>query len=183
MAEETGTQAPTQTPASTGTPDTGAKTASAGVFIHPETGEKMVPLSIARKHEDRAKENFAAAQKLAAIEESQKTESQKAADRIAALEREAADAKSTALRYEVGAEKGVPTKLLRYLTGSTKEELEANAAQLLADFGTGTDPGKAPGAQSARPKEALRPGAAPTASPDQKQLINDRIRQAAGRRT
>ena len=178
MAEETGTQAPTQTPASTGTPDTGAKTASTGVFVHPETGEKMVPLSIARKHEDRAKENFAAAQKLAAIEDAQKTESQRAADRIATLEREAADAKSTALRYEVGAEKGVPTKLLRYLTGSTKEELEANAAQLLADFGTGTDPGKA---THSKPREALRPGAAPGASPEPNAEINNRIREAARR--
>jgi hypothetical protein len=81
----------------------------------------------------------------------------------------------------VGVEKGVPTKLLRYLTGATKEELEANADQLLADFGP--DTGASTQKPSGRPKEALRPGASPAAaSPEPSQLINDNIRQAARRR-
>lgn len=137
--------------------------------------------AMSRKWEGQAKSNADAAQRLAAYEDAQKTEAQKAAERIAALERDANEARTKALRYEVGVEKGVPTKLLRYLTGATKEELEANAEQLLADFGP--DTGASAQKLSSRPKEALRPGASPAAaSPEPSQLINDNIRQAARRR-
>jgi hypothetical protein len=174
MPPEPTPQTTPPTPPAGATPDTGT-----GDSDWKAEAEKWKGLS--RKHEAQAKENLAAAQKLAAYEESQKSESQKAADRMAVLEREVSEAKTTALRYEVGVEKGVPTKLLRYLSGSTKEELEANAAQLIADFGTGTDPSKGAGAQSGRPREALRPGAAPGANPDPNAEINSRIREAIRR--
>lgn len=135
--------------------------------------------AMARKHEQQAKENAAAAQKLAAIEEASKTEAQKAADKMADYERRTVDAEQRALRYEVGVEKGVPTKLLRYLTGMTKDEIEANADQLLADFG----PAAGTEATGGGPREALRPGASAAAtSADPNRAINDRIRQAAGRK-
>lgn len=133
--------------------------------------------ALSRKHEQQAKENAAAAQKLAAIEEASKTEAQKAADKMAEYERRTAEAETKALRYEVGVEKGIPTKLLRYLTGATKDEIEANADQLLADFGPATGP--EPVTPPSRPREALRSGTFPTVTPDPVQAINDRIRQAA----
>jgi hypothetical protein len=133
--------------------------------------------AMARKWEGTAKDNSAAAQKLAAIEEASKSEQQKAADKMADYERRTQEAELKALRYEVGVEKGIPTKLLRYLAGATKDDIEANAEQLMADFGTGAAAEPASG----RPREALRPGAVPTASPDGNQAINDRIRQAARR--
>lgn len=71
----------------------------------------------------------AKAQKFAEWEEANKTEAQKTADRLAAIERENAELKSGKLRAEVAAAKGVPSALL---TGSTQEELEAAADALLA---------------------------------------------------
>jgi hypothetical protein len=68
--------------------------------------------SLARKWEARAKENKDAASKLAKYEESQKTEAQKQADRIAELEAKAAQADALKARYEVAAAKNVPADLL-----------------------------------------------------------------------
>lgn len=89
----------------------------------------------ARKWESRAKENLAAAKanedaakRLAEIEESQKTEGEKAAERLAAAEQRAAQLEMKANRAEVAAAKGVPADLL---TGSTVEELTASADALI----------------------------------------------------
>lgn len=90
----------------------------------------------ARKWESRAKENLSAAKanegaakRLAEIEEAQKTEAQKAQERLEAAEKRAAELELKAIRAEVAASKGVPVNLL---SGSTQEELEASADALLA---------------------------------------------------
>lgn len=83
----------------------------------------------AREWERRAKDNKAAADELAELRESQKTEAEKVADRLAVAEKRAADAEAKALRAEIATAKGVPAELLN---GSTAEELEAHADQLLA---------------------------------------------------
>lgn len=90
----------------------------------------------ARKHEARAKENAAkakanegAAQRLAEIEEANKTEVEKAAARADAAEKRAAELEAKSLRSDVALEKGVPAALL---SGSSKEELEASADALIA---------------------------------------------------
>lgn len=85
--------------------------------------------ALARKHEARAKDNSTAAQRLAEIEEAQKSEAQKLADRLAAAEAKAQAAELKALRADVAAAKGVPAGLL---TGTTQEELEAAADALIA---------------------------------------------------
>ncbi len=91
----------------------------------------------ARKWESRAKENLAAAkanegaaQRLAEIEESQKSEAQKQQEALEKAQRELADLTVAKTRAEVAAAKGVPAALL---TGETQEELEA-AADALLDF-------------------------------------------------
>ena len=91
----------------------------------------------ARKWEARAKENLSAAKsnedaarQLAEIEESKKSEIEKATARVAELESQLAEAELSVLRSDVAAAKGVPAKLL---TGSTQEELEA-AADALIEF-------------------------------------------------
>lgn len=66
------------------------------------------------------------------IEDSKKTAEQKAADDIAAAKAAAGESSAKALRYEVAAEKGLDLKLAARLTGSTKEELEADADALMA---------------------------------------------------
>lgn len=83
------------------------------------------------------REAKAAAEKRAAdaearikeFEDAQKTEAEKQAERIAAIERENVELRSAKTRAEVAATKGVPADLL---TGSTQAELEASADALIA---------------------------------------------------
>ena len=70
----------------------------------------------------------ARAAKLSEIEESNKTEAQKTAERLAELERQNAELATAKLRADVAIAKGVPAALL---TGSTQEELEASADALI----------------------------------------------------
>lgn len=79
----------------------------------------------ARKWEQRAKDNKLAADKLAAIEEANKTEAQKLADQLTAAKQEAIEAK----REAFAATKGVPVSLV---TGSTPEQWEAAVTEALA---------------------------------------------------
>ena len=89
----------------------------------------------ARKHEQRAKENAAkakanegAAQRLAEIEDANKSEIEKVAARAEAAEKRAAELEAKSIRSDVALAKGVPAALL---TGSTQEELEASADALI----------------------------------------------------
>lgn len=86
-----------------------------------------------------------AAQKLRDLEEAQKTDAQKEAEARAALERENAELKLAKLRSEVAEAKSDPAKGLvipaSLLTGSTREEIEAAADQLIAFRGTKTQVG------------------------------------------
>lgn len=62
-------------------------------------------------------------------QESQKTEAEKQAERLAEIERENAELRTGKIRAEVAAAKGVPVELL---SGDTKEALEASADALIA---------------------------------------------------
>lgn len=55
--------------------------------------------------------------------------------RVADIERQAADANARALRAEVANDKGLTPSQARRLVGSSKEELEADATELLKDIG------------------------------------------------
>ena len=94
----------------------------------PTTAPEVDWKAKSREWEKRAKENKAAADKLAELEEAQKTEQQKLAERLAEAERKAAEAELKAARSEVAREKGVPAELL---VGSTAEELAEYADKLL----------------------------------------------------
>lgn len=90
----------------------------------------------ARKWEKRSKENLAAAkvneeaaQRLAAFEESQKTEAQRLQEERDQAKADLAAERAARLRAEVAATKGIPANLL---SGSTQEELEASADALIA---------------------------------------------------
>lgn len=58
----------------------------------------------ARDWEKRAKDNKGAADRLAELEEANKTEAQKSADRLAAAEKAAVDARAEATRYRIASE-------------------------------------------------------------------------------
>ncbi|OHV42195.1 hypothetical protein BBK14_11275 [Parafrankia soli] len=126
----------------------------------------------ARRDAERALQ--AATTKLQAAEDKDKTETQRLQDAATVAEKRAADAEQQLLRIQVGADKGLTVAQARRLVGSTREELEADAADLLESFG-GKKGDDAPagetgkpeaGAGSRRPKEALRPGAAPAGTGD-----------------
>lgn len=93
-----------------------------------EAGKKA--LQAERDARKKAEDDFKALQQQ--IADSQKTAEQKAAEALAAAQASANDAAAKALRYEVAAEKGLDLALAARLTGSTKEELEADADALMA---------------------------------------------------
>lgn len=113
--------APTDATESTAPPEGEAKTFDAAYVskLRTEAAEWRV----------KAQEGKAATTKLAELEESQKSEAQKLADRLAAAEQRATAAESKAERSRIAAEKGVPADLL---VGDTTEALEAFADSLLA---------------------------------------------------
>ena len=118
------------------TADAGEQTETAAdeAFAAPASQEELDRIIQARLDRERKKfgdydELKKAADRLKALEEANKTEAEKAAERLAAAEKRAAELEAKALRAEVAAAKGVPAALL---TGSTAEELEAAADALIA---------------------------------------------------
>lgn len=99
--------------------------------------------ALSRKNEAEAKALRPAAQKLADLEESQKSELERAQARADAAEKKALETEHAALRASVALELGLTASQAKRLVGSTKEELEADAAELLADI-KNTKPGTAP---------------------------------------
>ena len=103
-------------------------------FAAPASQEELDRIIQSRLDRERKKfgdyeELKKAADRLKALEEANKTEAEKVADKLAAAEKRAAELEAKALRAEVAAAKGVPAALL---TGSTAEELEAAADALIA---------------------------------------------------
>ncbi|MEU9515912.1 hypothetical protein [Micromonospora sp. NPDC048169] len=90
-----------------------------------EGGKKALDAERATNRELTKERNALAAQ-VKAFEDAQKTESQKTADRIADLEKDAAKA----IRYEAAEKSGLPLSLASRLSGSTLDELIADAEEL-----------------------------------------------------
>lgn len=113
--------------------------------------------------------------RLAALEDKDKTETERAAARAESAEKRAEAAEAKALRLEVASSKGLTAAQARRLVGDTKEALEDDADELLATFAPKTpdpegDPPKPkPGGDppKERPKEKLRGGADPEVEPEE----------------
>jgi hypothetical protein len=142
--------------------------------------------SQARKHEQRAKANASAAQRLQQIEDANKTELQKALDAQAAAERERDEAMATHTRMMAAAANNLPVELIDSLGSGTEEEIgeraelfaqvieetaQAIAEQMLKDAGidtkalqgqNGGTPQQPQQQLGARPVESLRAGSAPS---------------------
>ncbi len=87
----------------------------------------------AKKWESRAKENKTAAERLAAIEEANKTEAQKAADQLATAQKEAADARRDALKFKIASKFKIDDEDAElFLTGDDEESLTKQAERLSA---------------------------------------------------
>lgn len=100
--------------------------------------------------------------RLEELEGKDKGDVERLTAKLTAAEKRADDAESKALRLEVAAEKGVKA---RWLSGNTREELEAAADEYLADHpkpetSTTDKSGDKP---PAKPREDLKGGGDPTA--------------------
>lgn len=128
------------------TPPEGGK---AEEFKAPSSQEEFDRMVGARLERERAKFADYDAIKAKAAEfdkaqEASKSELQKIADRAAAAEKERDALRVASLRAEVALAKGLTATQAKRLVGSTKEELEADADELLTDLGTNKPDPKKP---------------------------------------
>lgn len=117
----------------------------------------------ARKWETRAKENATAAARLQELENAQKSAEDRAKEAQTAAEKRAADAELRAMRLEVAATKGLTPAQAKRLVGTTAEELEADADELLSTFAPAA-PGEPKPTPAGKPREHLKAG---SGDPDQ----------------
>lgn len=122
---------------------------------------------MSRKHEAQAKQNADAARRLREMEDAEKTETQKLTDKVTAAEKRAAEAEAKAIRYEVATELGIRPRHMKYLAGSTREDIEESAKGILDDFPETYGKSDTDASQPTRPKERLRSGATPDEEPDE----------------
>lgn len=138
----------------------------------PSNGE---PESFDREYVAKLRKENAAARKRAQeaekrakeYEDAQKSDAQKKDEALA----QAKDRASYADKLDVALDKAPEgmaaaqvRKLAMRLSGSTREELEADADELFADFAPEEPSGPEP---RQRPRERLRPGAAPSSEPEE----------------
>lgn len=125
--------------------------------------------ALARKHERTAKENADAAKRLKELEDANKSEIERAQEAARAAEQRAVEAEQRALRLEVAAEKGLTPAQAKRLQGTTREEFEADADELVATFrpreDAQDDADRGSGLRRT-PQERLRNGSGPVAEPE-----------------
>jgi hypothetical protein len=112
-----------------------------------ENGEKALKAERARAKKLEA-EHKAAMAELKKFQDASKSEQEKAADRAAGAEKRAEEAEQKLMRLEVAAAKGLSPAQAKRLVGSTVEELEADADELIESFGSTGNP-----APQRKPKE------------------------------
>lgn len=92
----------------------------------------MTALKNERRANKSLREQLAAANaRIKEFEDRDKTDAEKASERIASLEKSNTSNAAKALRYEVAVDKQLPKALAERLQGSTREELESDADSLL----------------------------------------------------
>lgn len=133
----------------------------------------------AREWEKRAKANQSAARKLKELEDAQKSETERLGEQLTAAQQRALEADKLDVALEKAPE-GMSTqqvrKLARRISGSTREEMEADAADLFAEFATAR-----PAVAGTRPVDGLRSGSLPAGDPNQVDP-NTWLRRQAGRK-
>lgn len=177
------------------TPDTGTDDTSETTTAQTGNGTATDPgaevekwKSLARKHESQAKANSAAAKRLAELEDANKSELEKLSDQLKNAETASSSNAIAALRLDVALDKAPdgmsPAKiraLAKRLSGSTREELEADADELFAEFAGQPAPEQQ---KNIRPQPNLRrqvPVPKGEDKADTSAAMNDWLRQAASR--
>lgn len=126
-------------------PETDSKTeAEQTTETQSETDESTVDWKAkARDWEKRSKQNAARIAELEpkasqydALEQASKSELDLARETSATLQKELESTQREALVASVALDKGLPANLARRLQGGSREELEADADELLSQFGT-----------------------------------------------
>lgn len=107
--------------------------------------------------------------RLSEIDNAGKSELQRLQEQAAEAIRRAEAAEAAALRHEVASSKGLTPAQAKRLVGATREELEADADEMLDAF----QPAAGSAAPAGRPVEQLRSGAA--AEPEPKEDIRSII--------
>lgn len=121
MSEPTPDQTPQPTEPAAAPPDTGNQAAEVDKWK-----------ALARKHEEQAKANSAAAKRLAQLEDQQKSTEQRLTDQLTAAVTRAETAEQAATRLRVALSKGLPADLADRLRGDDEAALSADADALLA---------------------------------------------------
>jgi hypothetical protein len=121
----------------TGTTETGTETDPP-----PKTQDNRLPddhpAAVALKKANKEAEELRL--KVKQFEDADKSELEKVAAKAAEAEQRAAEAEARALRLEVAAAKGLTPSQAKRLIGGTREELEADADEILADFAAAKKP-------------------------------------------
>lgn len=108
-------------------------------FTPPASQEELNKIISERVARERAKfadysDLKSKAAKFDELDQASKTEQERLTERLAAAEARAAEVEARALRLEVASENGLTPAQAKRLVGSTREELEADAKELLATF-------------------------------------------------
>ena len=114
-------------------------------FTPPATQAELNKIISERVARERAKtadyaDLKAKAARFDEIEQASKSEIEKVAEKATAVERERDQAQSRLNRLEVALEKGLSPSQAKRLVGDTREELEADADELLKDLGDSNKP-------------------------------------------
>lgn len=145
-----------------------------------DSGSTEVPPEVKAALKKANKEAETLRHKLKEYEDAEKSEQGKLNERVSTAEKRADDAEARALRLEVASEKSLTKAQAKRLVGSTQEELEADADELLETFGVkkSEDDGK----ESRRPKEKLHSGASAKEEPEQSpdELADAVLKQSRG---
>jgi len=108
-------------------------------------------LAHSRKWETRAKTDRELADKWREYEIAQKHEAERIAEELASLRAEKALLEADKLKSDVAVAKNVPAKLLPFLNGSTREELESQADELLSVLNESAKPKTLPNPEQGKP--------------------------------
>lgn len=136
--------------------------------------------AVARKWQSRAEKDARRVRQLetqlAQIEDQGKSELQRAIERADAAERARGEAELRSLRVDVAARKGLPPGMAARLKGTTEDELETDADELVKLLGKDSSEGDKPGPRR-DPDQGKGNGSSATPGGE----MNDWMRRAAGR--
>lgn len=106
-----------------------------------EKSKSEIPPEVERALRKANKEAETLRLKLKEIEDKDKTEAQRLAEKAQEAEKEASDLRAELLRLKVAAAKGLTAKQAERLRGTDEESLSADADELLAEFKPGRPSG------------------------------------------